>query len=287
VTATPKASLLAQIAAFATLVPRRVYFVGGLRLEGAHGHARRILVGMERLTFAMATVVVVNSPSLRRRTLQLRLGPPDKIRATVPGSSHGVDSAHFTPTPRDAQLAADLGLDPELPIVGFVGRLTHDKGIDALISAARLLEERGARAQWLVVGSQIEPDSIRYAERLRAAGSHVALVGGTRDVRPYFGLMDVHVLPSLREGFPNVVLEASAMEVPTVTTDATGAVDSVKPDVTGLIVPVGDGPALAAAVELLLKDDDRRRAMGRQARQWVSDEFVPTKVVASLLAAAR
>ncbi|MGZ4556274.1 MAG: glycosyltransferase [Mycobacteriaceae bacterium] len=287
ISATPKASLVAQVAAWVTRVPRRVYFVGGLRLEGATGRARQLLVAMERLTFAASSVAVVNSPSLRRRAVQLRLAAPGKIRATVPGSSHGVDSAHFTPIPRDAQLAADLGLDPELPIVGFVGRLTHDKGIDALISAARLLEDRGTRAQWLVVGSQIEPDSMRYAERLRDAGSHVALVGGTRDVRPYFGLMDVHVLPSLREGFPNVVLEASAMEVPTVTTDATGAMDSVKPDVTGLIVPVGDGPALAAAVELLLKDDDRRRAMGRQARQWVSDEFVPTKVVASLLAAAR
>ena len=287
VSATPKASLLAQMAAWLCRVPERIYFVGGLRLEGASGRSRLLLTAMEKLTFAACTVAVVNSPSLRQRALDLRLAPSSKIRATVPGSSHGVDSAYFTPREADATLAAELGLDPGRPVVGFVGRLTHDKGIDTLIAAARLLEQRETRVQWLVVGSQIEPDSTIYAERLARVGSPVVLVGRTEDVRPYFALMDVHVLPSLREGFPNVVLEASAMGVPTVTTNATGAVDSVRPGVTGMIVPVGDDQALAAGVESLVIHDQQRIEMGRQARQWVAQEFAPAAVVASLLEAAR
>lgn len=287
ISATPKASCLAQVAAWLCRVPQRIYFVGGLRLEGSTGGSRQLLVAMERLTFAAATVAVVNSPSLRQKAHDLRLASASKIRATSPGSSHGVDSNHFTPMDPDSTLVAELGLERDLPVVGFVGRLTHDKGIDTLITAARLLEAQGVRVQWLVVGNQIEPDSTSYAEMLTGVGARVALVGGTKDVRPYFGLMDVHVLPSLREGFPNVVLEASAMGVPTVTTDATGAVDSVRPGVTGLVVPTRDGAALASAVQSLLVDDDLRLAMGQRARQWVVEEFAPSDVVRSLLRAAQ
>lgn len=287
ISATPKASLMAQTAAWLTRVPQRVYFVGGLRLEGATGLSRRLLLGMEKLTFAASTVAVVNSASLRQRALDLRLAPPGKIGATDPGSSHGVDTDHFAPSEPDVALAAELGLDLDRPVVGFVGRLTHDKGIDALIEAVRILEQRGSHAQWLVIGSQIEPDSAHYAERLSSTSTRVSLVGSTRDVRPYFALMDVHVLPSLREGFPNVVLEASAMAIPTVTTDATGAVDSVRDGETGAIVPAADGPALADAIESLVHDDVRRAEMGKLARDWVVSEFAPASVVASLLRAAR
>jgi len=286
VSATPKASLVAQGAAWVTRVPQRIYFVGGLRLEGATGRRRQLLLAMEKLTFAASTAAVVNSPSLRQRALDLRLAAPSKIQATVPGSSHGVDSAHFSPRDRDPALAAKLGLAPDQPVVGFVGRLTHDKGIDALIDAVEILQSQGSHAQWLVIGSQIEPDSLQYAERLRSTRARVALADSTRDVRPYFGLMDVHVLPSLREGFPNVVLEASAMAIPTVTTDATGAVDSVLHGETGLVVPAHDGEALADAIGSLLRDTSGCAEMGHRARQWVAKGFSPTSVVASLLRAA-
>lgn len=287
VSATPKASMLSQVAGWLTRVPRRLYVVGGLRLEGSVGPAQRLLVAMERLTFAAATHVVVNSQSLQAKAIELHLARAAKIRTSVPGSSHGVDSQHYQPRARDGALAETLGLTTGIPVVGFVGRLTHDKGIDALIVAARHLEERGVEVQWLVVGSQIEPDSALYAQRLKDTGSRVTLVGGTTDVRPFFSLMDVHVLPSLREGFPNVVLEASAMAIPTVATDATGAVDSVRHGVTGLIVPVQDGAALAGAVTELLADPSRRARMGEQARQWVASSFDPPSVVASLLAGVR
>lgn len=286
VSATPKASLVAQVAAWVTRVPQRIYFVGGLRLEGAAGRRRQLLVAMEKLTLAASTAAVVNSPSLRRRALELRLAAPSKIGATVPGSSHGVDSARFSPRDRDPALATELGLAPGQPVVGFIGRLTHDKGIDALIDAVGILQDQGSHVQWLVIGSQIEPDSLQYAERLRSTRARVTLVDSTPDVRPYFGLMDIHVLPSLREGFPNVVLEASAMAIPTVTTDATGAVDSVRHGETGLVVPAQDGEALADGIGSLLRDASRRAEMGHRARQWAVEGFSPTSVVASLLRAA-
>lgn len=113
--------------------------------------------------------------------------------------------------------------------------------------------------------------------------SHVGRLDSTRVVRPYLGLMDVDVLPSLREGFPNVVFfQASAMAIPTVTTDATGAVESERLGETGLVVPAQGGEAFAG-VGSQLRDASRRLKMGHSARQWVGEAFSPTSVVASLL----
>lgn len=282
VAATPKASMLALVAARVTGVAHRLYYLGGLRLEGESGRRRSLLAAMERLTGGCATQVVANSPSLARRAAELGLFRAAKVRRTEPGSSHGVDSAHFAPRPADPTLAARLGLDLGRPVVGLVGRLTHDKGIDPLVEALRLLGSRDVDVQLLVVGPQDEPDSAAYLERLRALGT-VVTVGRVDDVRPFFALMDLHVLPSLREGFPNVVLEAAAMGLATVTTDATGCVDSVRDGETGLVVPAGAAAPLADALAALLSDDERRRRMGDAARAWVSTEFRPEAVVASLL----
>lgn len=283
VTATPKASLLGQMAAYAHRVPWRLYFLGGLRLEGESGTQQRVLSLIERLTMAAASDVVANSPSLETRCLQLRLTRSDKLRRTHPASSHGVDSDHFTPCSKDYGLMSSLGLREGVPILGFVGRLTRDKGIDCLIDAARELDRRGVQAQWLIVGPQDEPDSVAYMARLQSGGGRISVTGFKEDVRPYLALLDLHVLPSRREGFPNVVLEAAAMAVPTITTTATGCVDSVVDGVTGLLVPTDDATALTEAIIHLLDDSDERLRFGIAARARVVDHFRPEEVVRSLI----
>jgi glycosyltransferase involved in cell wall biosynthesis len=284
ISATPKASLLSLLAAKAFCTGRRLYYVGGLRLEGEQGGRRQLLNVIERLTSWASTEVVANSQSLASRIAELRLAPHGKLRQTHPGSSHGVDSDHFSPRLPDLELADELGIDGSVPVIGFVGRLTHDKGIDCLISAVALLREDDVSCQLLVVGAQIEPDSAIYLDKLESAGGHVIAVGAVDDVRPYFGLMDVHVLPSLREGFPNVVLEASAMGLPTVTTDATGAIDSVQEGKTGLIVKTQDQRGLAEAIKTLIRDPGMASRYGAAARNWVVADFQTEAVVQTLLA---
>lgn len=281
VSATPKASLLAQLAGRMTAVPKRLYYCGGLRLEGEQGRRRQLLTVLERATAACAGAVVVNSPSLARRAHELSLFPAKKLHATTPASSHGVDTAHFAPRPRDEALVSELDLGDGKPVIGFVGRLTHDKGIDTLIAGLDLLQRRVGPVHLVVVGPADELDSARYVTALRALGARVHLVGRQRDVRPYFSVMDVHVLPSHREGFPNVVLEAGAMGVPTVTTDATGCYDSVIPGETGERHAVGDAEGFADAVASVLLDRER---YGAAARQWAAASFAPRDVVRSLLA---
>jgi glycosyltransferase involved in cell wall biosynthesis len=284
ISATPKASLLSLLAGKATRVHRRLYCMVGLRLEGEQGRRRQLLVVIERLTSWASTEVVANSPSLAIRCEELRLAPQNKLRQTRPGSDHGVDSSHFSPRPRDLTLAGELGIDSSIPVLGSVGRLTRDKGIDCLIGAMALLHADDITCQLLIVGPQNEPNSAIYLKKLQSVRQHVVTIGMVDDVRPYFGLMDVHVLPSLREGFPNVVLEASAMGLPTVTTDATGAIDSVKDGKTGFIVKAQDSRGLADAIEALLRNSDMATQYGVQAREWVIADFQPESVVRTLLA---
>lgn len=282
VTTTPKASLLGMLAARLTRVPRRVYYIGGLRLEGERGRRRELLTVMERTTASSAGVVVVNSPSLAREVLAHKLTRRSKLRVIEPASSHGVDSEHFTPREPDAALRDRLGLVEGAPVLGFVGRVTADKGIGALVGALRLLRDRGRPVQLLVVGSQDEQDSQEWVDRLGREAS-VVLTGQVADIRPYVALMDVHVLPSRREGFPNAVLETGAMGVPSVTTRATGAVDSVRDGETGLLVDVDNPAQLADAVGWLLADPGLASRLGAAAREVAVRDFQPQAVVASFV----
>lgn len=280
---TPKAALLGLVAARMTRVPRRAYFLLGLRLEGTSGTLHRVLSAMEWLTSWSSHVIVAVSPSLAARYRELGLTAGRPIEVPKHGSSHGVDSRHFSPVPRDRSFIGDLAMDADVPIVLFVGRLTADKGPDALIGALDLLRLERFRLQLLVLGNQDEEDSTRYRERLQTSPTPVRVLDSVTDVRPYIAAADLLVLPTRREGMPNVVLEAAAMGVPCVTTTATGAVDSVMDDETGILVPPDDPRSLATAMRRLLTDPELRQRMGESARARVVRLFEPDDVAKAVV----
>jgi len=174
-------------------------------------------------------------------------------------------------------------MDADVPIVLFIGRLTADKGPDALIGALDLLRLERFRLQLLVLGNQDEEDSTRYRERLQTSPTPVRVLDSVTDVRPYIAAADLLVLPTRREGMPNVVLEAAAMGVPCVTTTATGAVDSVMDDETGILVPPDDPRSLATAMRRLLTDPELRQRMGESARARVVRLFEPDDVAKAVV----
>ena len=271
VTATPKASLLGMLAAAMTRVPVRVYQVWGLRIETERGLRRLVLEALERLTLRLASHITANSTSLAAEVRRYALGR--RVDMVGHGSSHGVDLERFN---RSAEMPALPGGLPEALakdrlIVGSVGRVHRDKGILTLLQAMHAVAaERPATL--LVVG----PDEDAATEA-RLAEDHgplrVIRVGAVDDPRPWFLAMDIHVLPTLREGFPNVVLEAAALGVPTITTDATGARDSVIDGVTGRIVPAGDPESLAIAIASLASDPLERERFAIAGRAHVERHF--------------
>ncbi len=274
---TPKAGLLGSLAGFVTRVPRRIYVLRGLRLETTTGLPRFALASLERLTAAASHTVLAVSHSLAQLYIDSRLAPRRKVRVLGEGSSNGVDvHAHELGALPEGALAdaqARASLTPDLPVIGFVGRLTRDKGLAVLMEAAERLSAKGLSFQLLLVGGVDSEDGREILARLMESAIDVSAVGHVDDPRPYFHLMDVLCLPTFREGFPNVVLQASASRVPTVTTRATGAVDSVVDGVTGLLADIGDSSSLAAALEPLIRDPDRRMAMGQASRKRVMQHF--------------
>ena len=272
---TPKASFLGIIASFICRVPIRIYQLRGLRLETVSGALRRLLTIFEWLTALSSTEVLAVSASLKREYCLLGLAPEKKVQVLGFGSSHGVDIQLFHPdgksewelfAPHDKQDVGSTG-----PVLGFVGRFSRDKGSRELIACSNNLTKSGLPHTLLLIGP-VEGDGEALRD-LDPRTSQVLEIGPVEDVAPYYSMMDLLVLPTHREGFPNAVLEAAASGVPAVTTDATGAVDSVIDGQTGYVVPARDDYALAEAVKTLVQDAELRYELGKNARAWVATHF--------------
>lgn len=276
---TPKAGLLGSIAALLCRVPVRVYFLRGLKMETSAGLKRRILQAAERMTARCSHVVLCNSDSLRNQAVALKLAPERKLRLLGAGSSNGVDVERFSPGPDTLRNA--LGLPRDAPVVGFVGRLTRDKGVPELVEAFDAILSAKPDAHLLLVGwLDAAEDALGEDVRCRIRNHpRIHSTGFVGDTAPYYRAMDVMVLPTWREGFPNVVLEAAASGIPVVTTLATGSRDAVVPEVTGLLIPPGYPAAIHEAVLQLLRNPERRGRMGRAARSWVLEHYVNGQVL--------
>lgn len=280
---TPKAGLLGILAATLTGVRARVYVMRGLRLQTSTGLMRKILILTEKLACRCAHVVVCVSPSLREEAIRARLVSPNKAQVIGMGSSNGVDVERFK---LDAHLREQIDslrakhhLSTEAPTLGFVGRLTKDKGVIELIEAFERLYAEDSSIRLLLVGDTEDEDPLPQ-HTLQTIFNHPGIVrtGFVSETAPYYYLMDVLCLPSHREGFPNAPLEAAAAGRPTVTTDATGARDSVDDGVTGFVVRCKDIDSLTKALRRLLFDRQVARAMGEQARRRVINSFTPETV---------
>jgi len=223
--------------------------------------------------------VLCNSESLRNQALDLRVAPASKLRLLGGGSSSGVDVEHFSPGP--GILRARLCLPSDAPVVGFVGRLTRDKGLPELVEAFDAIMAAKPQTHLLLVGwFDAAEDALDRDLRVRIKNHpRIHMTGYVADTAPYYRVMDVMVLPTWREGFPNVVLEAAASGIPVVTTLCTGSRDTVVPEVTGLLIPPGYPAAISEAVLQLLRNHARRCRMGMAARAWVLENYVKDYVL--------
>lgn len=284
---TPKAGLLAMIAAAMTRVPLRVYHVHGLPLSTATGVKRALLSITERVACRLAHRVLCVSASVREQLVREGLCPADRVTVPRAGSIGGVDSTdRFQPARwRDEgrDLRNRLGIPASAPVLGFIGRVVREKGVDELAAAWALVEERVPGAHLIVVGplEPHDPPSPEALHRLQA-DPRVHMVGTDWETPPYYAAMDVLTLPSYREGYPVVVLEASAMSVPVVATAVQGCVDAVVDGVSGTLVPPRDVEALAQAIERYMNNADLRSLHGEQARARVVADYRPEDLWAVL-----
>ncbi len=286
---TPKAGLLGMLAAWLLRVPVRIYTLRGLRLETTDRLQRRVLFACEWLTAACAHRVICVSRSLREAYLELRCTKAEKTLVLGSGSSNGVDAEKFRSTPQLLKLAAEVRREYEIPVdslvLGFVGRLTRDKGVADLLDVFEQIEPKFRGVHLLAVGDFETGDCVRPALRQRMLGHDRIHVTGMVDldrVASYYRACDLLLFPSLREGFPNAVLEAQASELAVVGYAATGTLDAIDDGRTGVIVPLGDREGLVASVVEYLADEQLRLEHGRAGRVRVEKSFRPQGIWESL-----
>ena len=283
VAGTPKAGLFGVVLGRLLRVPRVLYTLHGLRLEGGKGAARLYMWLLEFVACRMATDVHVVGPDLLMRARRLRVLGAGRGVVVGEGSASGIDLGRFYPRTKEwighARIAE--GLSPSEPVVGFVGRITHDKGLREIQCLADRMQKKHPHSTLVLVG---EPDYSHQQdpsllEELRSR-PNVRFMGRRAEMGRIFPMFDLLVLPSRREGLPTVVLEAAACGVPSVMYTCTGAVDAVEHGSTGRLVPIGQEDAFVQTALDLIQRDDVRGAMGIQARRRIvtafdQDKFLP------------
>lgn len=276
---TPKAGLLAMLAATATGVPVRVYTLHGLPFLTCGGLRRLLLMGSDWVACRLAHQVYSVSRSVRDVAVTYRLCAEEHIKVLRDGTACGIDAfGRFDPATIGEELPEAVrrrhGIPSAAPLIGFVGRIAREKGVAELIAAWSVLREEFPTLRLVVVGAieSHNPPPEVVAETLRN-DPRVHHVSQVAETAPYYAAMDVLVLPTYREGFSTVAMEAASMSRPVVATRVPGCVDAVEDGLTGALVAAHDPSAIADAVRTYLRDPALRREHGRQGRERVVNGF--------------
>lgn len=279
---TPKAGMLCAVAAYLAGIPIRLHTFTGQAWAEFKGTMRSIAKAGDRITILFDTQCYADSLSQKQFIVSEKLASQEGIRVLGSGSLAGVDLSRFSPekwAPSRAAIRKDLGIPENHRVITFIGRITRDKGIEELLSAF----ERLRHCTLLLVGPQEAKDGCFSDAAESISSENIRMTGYTTEPERYLAVTDIFCLPSYREGFGNVVIEAAAMGIPTVGTDIIGLRDAIVTGQTGILIPPKDSDALADALETLLKNEEMRAKMGAAARERAVSEFSADRVNAAVL----
>lgn len=271
---TPKAGLLSMMAAWICRVPVRLHTFTGLVFPTATGLTQKILVFTDRLTCACATHIVPEGEGVRNDLTSYRI-TAKPLKVLGHGNVRGIDLERFDPSlPEVMDSAAKIRKEGVFTFI-FIGRLVRDKGINELVSAFTELNREIPATRLILVGEQepeLDPLSPETLENISGCAS-IEAVGRLNDVRPWLAASDALAFPSYREGFPNVVIEAGAMGLPSIVTEINGSREIVSHGVNGVIIPPRDRDALLAAMRNMIGQREDTAKMATAARPMVAGRF--------------
>ena len=284
---TPKAGAVAMMAAKIANVPIRLHTVAGLPLMEAKGIKRKLLNFVEKVTYACATKVYPNSKGLYDFIVEEELISSIKMKIIANGSSNGIDTSYFdseriSENQREEFLTR-LIIQKKNFVFIFVGRLVGDKGINELIDAFARIKDSNVKL--LLVGgleSDLDPlksETIHEIDK----NKNIISVGFQKDVRPYFAISHCLVFPSYREGFPNVVLQAGAMGLPSIVSNINGCNEIIQEGINGSIIPSKDRESLYTVMHKIISDEAWRKQLAGNARDIIVSHYEQKLVWDALL----
>lgn len=274
---TPKASLLGALAAFFTLHRKVIFTLRGRAYENEPPLKKRFYVGIDKLICFISSRVFCVSKEIRLDFINKRLVDQNKIFVIGEGSSNGVDLSKFTKTAqtteRAAQIRSKLGIAADSRIFLYSGRIRKDKGVAELVEAFAEVCSR-YECDLVIQGAfdSIDPLDERHVKMIETH-PRIHLEPWCYEVENYFAMADVFVFPSYREGFGNVAIEASAMELPVIAFNVIGCRESVVDNETGVLVEPYSAKALAETMVRFLEQPELRRQYGQNGRKRIEDKF--------------
>lgn len=272
---TPKAGLLCMVAAWLTRVPVRVHTFTGLVFPTAQGLKRKILMLTDAITCACATHIIPEGEGVKA-DLQNNGITKKTMKILGYGNVRGIDMTRFSRRESIMRMAENLR-DSDVFTFLFVGRIVRDKGINELVAAFKRLNEEFPKTRLWLVGffeENLDPVSsttksiIESNKSIEAVGEKLA-----DELLSYYAASDCFVFPSYREGFPNTVIEAGAMDLPCIVTDINGSREIISQGENGIIIPSKDEEQLYKAMKQMITDENSRKKMTGNARKMIADRF--------------
>lgn len=278
-THTPKAGIVGMMASYLAGTPHRLHTVAGLPLMEATGLKRSLLNFVERATYRFATKVYPNSNVLQDFILSEKFTSIDKLKVIGEGSSNGIDTNYFSRSQISEEAIQEkrieLSIDKNDFVFVFVGRIVADKGINELIAAFAKIKENHSNVKLLLVGPFEDDLDPVLPETQQAINdwSEIITTGFVSDVRRFFAVSNALVFPSYREGFPNVVMQAAAMELPSIVSNINGCNEIIRHGENGIIVPVKNSLELQNAMEKMLLNPSLTEQLAIASRPSIVDRF--------------
>lgn len=278
-THTPKAGTIGMLAAWLCNVPVRMHTVAGLPLLESNGLKRIILGFIEKITYSCSTKVYPNSFGLKEIILQNKYCSISKLDVIGNGSSNGINTEYFSAKKISKKeiikYRKEFNISVNDIVFIFVGRLVSDKGINELVKAFSSISQKYNSVKLLLVGnreSDLDP-LLDETEKYLQNNSSIIQAGYQSDVRPFLLLADVLAFPSYREGFPNVVMQAGAMGLPSIVSNINGCNEIIKDNVNGLIIPPKDEESLELTMIELLENKEKREFLANNSRKLITDRY--------------
>lgn len=286
---TPKAGIVGMMGAWLARVPIRLHTVAGMPLMEATGAKRKLLDLVEKMTYGFATKVYPNSQGLYDFIVEGNYAKPKKLHVIANGSSNGIDTSFFSlntvSEETKQQLRKELGVKENDFLFVFVGRMVSDKGLNELIEAFPTIHEKNPNAHLLLVGNferELDP-LLPQTEEVISNHPNIHAVGFKSNVKDYFAISDALVFPSYREGFPNVVMQAGAMGLPSIVTDINGCNEIIEEGTNGIIIPPKDVVALKSAMLEMIENKELYQHLKSNAREMITARYEQRVVWEALL----